>query len=202
MKAAAIAPKKASSMQVLLRGCSFVLALAGFVAATSGQVTPLSFTGGLTFQFGDGSAVTNGVGWSTRSVAGSGAGNPADSQTMDMIVQTNEVSGIIGHLPVDTNPATPEGSGSTSSVFRWNQPRQFIESRPTGVSYSELLLTLRNNASFDLSSIAIDYDFGIDVLPGESDLEDSGFSSTQGVWLVPRWSYWESYCLAKCTCEH
>jgi len=28
------------------------------------------------------------------------------------------------------------------------------------------------------------------------------FSSTQGVWLVPRWSYWESYCLAKCTCEH
>jgi len=27
------------------------------------------------------------------------------------------------------------------------------------------------------------------------------FSSTQGVFRGGRWSYWESYCLAKCTCE-
>ena len=27
------------------------------------------------------------------------------------------------------------------------------------------------------------------------------FSSTQEVSWFPRWSYWESYCLAECTCE-
>jgi len=160
-------------MRVLPRACSWVLILAGFVASSFGQVTPFSFTGAVTFHFDDGSAVTNGVGWSTRSVS-AGDSNPTTILEMDNDVATNEAAGIVLRLGTDTNPNTPEGSASTSAIFRWNQPRQFLESRPTGNAYAELLLTLRNDTGNDQTNIIIGYDFGVDVLPGQTDAEDSG----------------------------
>jgi len=137
-----------------------------------GQVTPASFPPtGLFFTFDTAQALTNG--WSTRSVSGSNSDITTSSE-MDAAVQTNEVAGIGTALGTDSSGATPVGSASTSRSFRWNSARHFLESRPSGNCRAELLLAVRNDSGSDMSAIALDYDLGIDVNPGQSDAEDPG----------------------------
>src|SRR3954469_21827125 len=150
------------------------------VSLCSAAVTPLSYPGQgigpLTFD----EEPDLQHGWSTRVVAGrnsdigSAAGTAAQNQAqMDAAVQTNRASQIVNPLQIDTSGVTPH-TVSYSGAFRWNSARHFLESRPTGVAYSELLLTLRNNAGFDQSFLALDYNFGVDLPAGFQDSEDPG----------------------------
>src|SRR5438874_653009 len=158
------------------------MTLAFFGITASAQIIPLSVpssgVGPITFDFNP----TPPTGWTTRenpggntSIGGTAGTVDADRTAMDAAVQTNEVAGIVTPLPTDSNGATPVSSaGNTSHLFRWNSARTFLESRPTGISYNELLLSLRNDAGQDQTTVIVDYDFGVDVNPGQSDAEDPG----------------------------
>ena len=139
-------------------------------------VTPLSFgpsgIGPLTFD----DRPTPADGWSQRRIEGSNV-SIVNTYAMDLSVQTNSAAGITNELAVDTNANSPLGSsGNTSSNFRWNSARHFLESRPGDIAYAILLLTVRNDSGTDRSSVSVGYDFGIDLTPATTESEDPGLA--------------------------
>jgi len=145
-----------------------------FALPALAQVTPLSVPSGgvgpLTFD----ALPTPALGWSSRPIIG-GSAAPNDITTMDTAAKTNEASNISAQIATDT--VNPNPTFDTSNqCFRWNSVAHYIESRPTGIAYGSLMLSLRNDSGADRSLVIIDYDFGTLFPTGSSQTEDTGLA--------------------------
>lgn len=100
---------------------------------------------------------------STRSLPASGgnAGLITTGPQLDAAVQTNLFSTITTVL--STNGTVPPG---TSGNAQWNSTGLYLQTRPTGNSFTLLMATLRNNTGSNISSLVVSYNLGALVVDG------------------------------------
>lgn len=104
--------------------------------------------------------------WSTLAV-GTSAGNITTGSQLDAAVQLLNASAI----------TTPLGSSSTmppsqQNIARWNSAGLFLQTKPTGVDYTVLMVTLVNNSGTDLTSLGVSYDLNATFPAGTTIQED------------------------------
>lgn len=105
--------------------------------------------------------------WSTVSIAGGGA-DITTTGAMDTRVQTLTAASI--NTVLGSSATVPP---STAAIARWNSTGLYVQTRPTGNAAIALLATIENSSGGDVTSLAIDYDFGV---PGPVASEDPGLA--------------------------
>jgi hypothetical protein len=139
----------------------------GAIAIGSGTNGPITFST---------QADTNG--FRTLSIAG-GTGDITDVTGMNTSVQTNLAANITTALPTTTT--VPPGMLGNA---QWNSAGQYLQTRPTGNSYTLLMATLLNNAGSAISSLTIEYDFGALTSADSTIVESAGLYGQQVYWSL------------------
>ena len=97
--------------------------------------------------------------WSTGSVAGAAA-DIATAAALDAAVGALTSGGITAQLGnTGVNPPIAATLGQFNSVA-FN-----IQTRPTGVKFNEVMVTLQNNTGSAVSNLALSYNFGVTASP-------------------------------------
>jgi len=163
----------ASSLSQFLGGLLILLGISVPSLTTSAQaaVTPLPVPetgiGPLHFD----TLPTPADGWATVAWAGDKT-DLATIAAMDIAANTNAAAEIIGALQTDNTGSTPSAPfGTSGSGFRWNSVDHNLESRPTGIAYHALLLTLRNVGTA-ANSFFIEYNLGARFPEQTTEAED------------------------------
>ena len=94
--------------------------------------------------------------WSTVSIAPSSAPNITTGVALDAAVQTNTAANVNAALTTDVTTPVP----GTAGTARWSTNGLYLQTRPTGNSYTLLMATLRNNTGSNILSLNVSYDLG------------------------------------------
>ena len=112
---------------------------------------PIGPSGTVSVNFGSVPLVSDG--WATYAIAG-GSGDVSTADQLDAAVQTISASIINGQIVSDAgNPPAATGSAT------WSSSGQYIQTRPTGVRATLLMVDLQNSTGNSAASITISYDF-------------------------------------------
>jgi hypothetical protein len=126
-----------------------------FTTATWAAVTPISVgptgTGVFTFD----TQPTSANGWTTLSV-GTYAGTITNSDQLDAAVQLSSAADVTAEL--GTSSVYPP---SVNAIARWNYNANgyFLQSRPTGNSFTLLMASLQNGSTTSFSRFTVSYNF-------------------------------------------
>jgi hypothetical protein len=110
-----------------------------------------SGTGVITFD-----SLPSNTNWSSRSVLPSFNGGPVGPQ-FDAVVQTNSASDITNQLVL--NAVVPPSRPALNGNAIWNSTGKWIQTHPTGNSYTLLMAKLRNLSGANAGLLSIAYDF-------------------------------------------
>ena len=100
--------------------------------------------------------------WSTAVTAGASADiiTAAQMDTAVALLTAGGITGVLGNLGVSPPLATALGASY--------DPIGNVQTRPTGVKFTELMATLQNNTGGTLLNLALSYNFGVNATVAES----------------------------------
>ena len=175
-------PMQTSFLKNLTATACLGVALLGFNQLATAQLS-VGPTGLAAQTFGTLPLVTE---WSTLNVLPSASGNITTGAGLDSAVQTNTAASIIAGLATDASTPVPAASGSA----QWNSSGFYLQTRPTGNSYTLLMATLRNNTGSNIISATINYDLSALVAAGSGIVEEVpghrafySLTGTTGTWV-------------------
>ncbi len=136
---------------ILKLAVTFAGAVGLLVPSVSGQLS-VGTTGLAPQNFSSASSTSA---WTSLSVLPSSTGNITTGPQLDAAVQTNTAASVNVALP-----ATAVVPPATLGTAQWNSNGLYLQTRPTGNSYTLLQAALRNDAGTNVSSITVSYDLG------------------------------------------
>lgn len=149
-----------------LASCAF---LAGLISLPGRSEAAISVgpvpagTGTLTFD-----ATPAATEWSSATIAG-GAGDITTTAALDAAAVTNSAANLTTALGTTS---TQSPSISANALARHNTALKHLQTCPTGVAYTVLMATLKNESGVDLVGLEVSYDFGLAMPAGSTLVEE------------------------------